>query len=47
LEIVVFLIENGADVNIRTKNMVTPLKIAKRERNTQIIDYLIKNGGIE
>lgn len=38
------LIEHDADVNIKSKEDGTPLDIARKYGNADIIDILIKNG---
>jgi len=44
LDLVKELVEQGADVNEMDVNGVTPLLFAVRKMQTQVADYLIKNG---
>ena len=44
VEVVKFLVSNGADVNAPGRNRQTPLDVAKNNRNTEIRDYLISKG---
>jgi len=44
VEVVKFLVSNGADVNASGRNRQTPLDVAKNNSNTEIRDYLISKG---
>lgn len=39
-----YLVEQGADVNGKDKNGLTPLKIARQKENERVIEYLLKHG---
>ena len=41
LEMVKFLIENGADVRKENKDGVTPLSIASQNGNMEVIEFLL------
>ncbi len=40
LEVVKYLVENGADINIKDDTDKTALDVAKKEKETEIIEYL-------
>ncbi len=44
LEIVKFLVENGANINTTNEKFETPLTIASRTGNESIVNYLLDNG---
>lgn len=44
LEVVKFLIDSGADVNLRASNGVTPLMAAAGANTPEVVSYLLKNG---
>ena len=43
-EVVEYLIQNGANVNITDKKGITPTTLAKRSNKGQILDILVKYG---
>jgi len=44
LDIVKFLVENGANINHQFENGYTPLHVAICEDHSSVAEYLIKNG---
>ncbi len=43
-EVIQFLIDSGADVNVLTDNGMTSLMYASRNRNPEVVQLLIDNG---
>jgi ankyrin repeat protein len=47
IELIQLLLNNEADVNIIGRGGRTPLKVARRYGNPEIIQFLIENGAID
>lgn len=47
MDIIKLLVENHADVNLKSSNNNQPLRIAYKKNNSEIIDYLIEHGAVE
>ena len=43
IEMVKYLLEQGADVNIKDYTLETPLQCAVRKRNKKIVELLVNN----
>jgi len=44
IELLAFLIEQGAEINSKTKKLITPLHMSAKMGHISIVEYLIKNG---